>query len=60
MNANTNKMKMKLIHCDRLKPLSMDDAIEELPYSLLQDGDDVRKRAAYHPPPQRDLQYVFD
>ena len=38
----------------------MDDAIEELTYSLLQGGDGVRKRAAYHPPPQRDLQYVFD
>ena len=45
---------------DRLKPLSMDDAIEELTYSLLQGGDGIRKRAAYHPPPQRDLQYVFD
>ena len=38
----------------------MDDAIEELTYSLLQGGDGVRKRAAYHPPPQRDLLYVFD
>ena len=45
---------------DRLKEVSMDDAIEELTYSLLQGGDGVRKRAAYHPPPQRDLQYVFD
>ena len=45
---------------DRLKPLSMDEAIEELTYSLLQGGGSVRKRAAYHPPPQRDLQYVFD
>ena len=45
---------------DCLKPLSMDDAIEELMYSLLQGGDGVRKRAPYHPPPQRDLQYVFD
>ena len=38
----------------------MDEAIEELTYSLLQGGDNVRKRAAYHPPAQRDLQYVFD
>ena len=38
----------------------MDEAIEELTHSLLQGGDGVRKRAAYHPPPQRDLQYVFD
>ena len=38
----------------------MDDAIEELTYSLLQGGDGIRKRAAYHPPPQRDLRYVFD
>ena len=38
----------------------MDEAVEELTYSLLQGSDDVRKRAAYHPPPQRDLQYVFD
>ena len=38
----------------------MDDAIEELTYSLLQAGEGVRKRSAYHPPPQRDLQYVFD
>ena len=46
---------------DRLKPLSsMDEAIEELTYSLLQGGDGIRKRSAYHPPPQRDLQYVFD
>ena len=36
----------------------MDDAIEELTYSLLQGGDGIRKRAAYHPPPQRDLQSV--
>ena len=36
---------------DRLKQLTMDDAIEELTYSLLQAGDGVRKRAAYHPPP---------
>ena len=27
---------------------------------LLQGGDGVRKQAAYHPPPQRDLQYVFN
>ena len=45
---------------DRLKPLAMDEAIEELTHSLLQGGDNVRRRAAYHPPPQRDLQYVFD
>ena len=45
---------------DRLKPLSMDDAIEELTHSLLQGGDNIRRRAAYHPPPQRNLQYVFD
>ena len=38
----------------------MDDTIEELTHSLLQGGDGIRKRAAYHPPPQRDLQYVFD
>ena len=38
----------------------MNEAVEELTYSLLQGSDDVRKRAAYHPPPQRDLQYVFD
>ena len=29
-------------------------------YSLLQGGEGVRRRAAYHPPPQKDLQYVFD
>ena len=45
---------------DRLKTLTMDEAIEELTYSLLQAGEGVRKRSAYHPPPQRDLQYVFD
>ena len=45
---------------DRLKPLSMDEAIEELTYSLLQGGDNVRKQAPYHPPPQRDLLCVFD
>ena len=45
---------------DRLKTLTMDEAIEELTHSLLQAGDNVRRRAAYHPPPQRDLQYVFD
>ena len=45
---------------DRLKPLSMDEAIEELTYSLLQGGGSIRKQAAYHPPLQRDLQYVFD
>ena len=38
----------------------MDKAIEELTYSLLQGGGGVRKRAGYHPPPQRDLQDVFD
>ena len=41
----------------------MDDVIEELTHSLLlqlQGGDHVRKRAAYHPPPQKDLQHVFD
>ena len=38
----------------------MDEAIEELTHSLLQVGDNVRKRAPYHPPPQRDLLYVFD
>ena len=43
----------------------MDDAIEELTHSLLlhlqvQGGDHVRKRAAYRPPPQKDLQHVFD
>ena len=45
---------------DRLKQLSMDEAVEELTYSLsLQGGEGVRKRTAYHPPPQRNLQYVF-
>ena len=43
---------------DGLKQLSMDGAIEELTYSLLQAGGDVRKQAAYHPTPQRDLQFV--
>ena len=39
----------------------MDEAVEELTYSLLQGGEGVRKwAAAYHSPPQRDLQYVFD
>ena len=38
----------------------MDEAIKELTYSLLQGGGGVRKQAAYHPPPQRNLQYVFD
>ena len=38
----------------------MDGAIEELAYSLLQGGGDIRKWAAYHPSPQRNLQYVFD
>jgi hypothetical protein len=38
----------------------MDDAIEELTYSLLQVGDGIRKRVAYHPPPEKDLRYVFD
>ena len=33
---------------DRLKPLSMDDAIEELVYSLLQGGEGVQRTAAYH------------
>ena len=45
---------------NRLKPLSMDEAVKELTYSLLQGGGDVRKRAAYQPSPQRDLQYAFD
>ena len=40
---------------DRLKTLTMDEAIEELTHSLLQAGDNVRRRAAYHPPPQRDI-----
>ena len=44
---------------DRLKPLLMDEAVEELTHSLLQGGDGVQKRAAYHLLPQRDLQYVF-
>ena len=57
MNANTNNMKKET---DRLKPLTMDEAVEELTHSLLQGGGSVRKRAAFHPPPQRDLQYVFD
>ena len=26
----------------------------------MQGDDGVRKRAAYHPPPQRDLRYVFN
>ena len=38
----------------------MDDAIEDLTNSLLQSCGHVRKRAAYHPPPQWDLMYVFD
>ena len=40
----------------------MDEAVEELIYSLSQGGEGgARKRAAYHHlPPQRDLQYVFD
>ena len=33
---------------------------EELTYSLLQAGDNVEKRGAYHPPPQQDIQYVVD
>ena len=45
---------------DRLKPLSMDDSIEELTHSLLQGGEGVQKKSAYHPSLQRDLQYVFD
>lgn len=45
---------------DCLKQLSVDDAIEELIYFLLQAGDHVCKQAAYHLPPQRDLTYVFD
>ena len=46
---------------DCLKHLSINDAIEELMYSLLWAvGDNVCKQAAYHPPPQRDLMYVFD
>ena len=43
---------------DCLKPLSMDDAIEELTHSLLQGGEGVRKSAAYRPHPQRNLQYA--
>ena len=58
MNASINKMKTKLI--DQLKELSMDDAVEVLPYSLLQGGCGIQKRVAYHPPPQRDLMFVFD
>ena len=38
----------------------MDDMIEELTYSLLQSGEGVRKKSVFHPPPQRNLQYVFD
>ena len=46
---------------NQLKEVSMDGSIdEELTYSLLQGGGDVQKRVAYHPPPQKDLQYVFD
>ena len=29
-------------------------------YSLLQGGEGVRRRVAYHPPPQKDIHYVFD
>ena len=43
INVNINKIKTNEIDC--LKSLSMDDAIE---------SDHVRKRAAYHPPSQRD------
>ena len=42
-----------------MKPLTIDEAVEELTHSLLQGGGNVRRRAAYHPPPQRDLQYVL-
>ena len=38
----------------------MDDVIEELTHSLLQSGGHKQKRAAYHPPLQRDLAYVFN
>ena len=38
----------------------MDEAVEELTHSLLQGGDSVQKQVAYHPPPQRDLQNVFN
>ena len=42
-----------------MKPLTIDEAVEELAYSILQGGGNVRRRAAYHPPPQQDLHYVF-
>lgn len=38
----------------------MDDAIKELTHFLLYSGGHVRKRAAYHPSPQKNLTYVFD
>ena len=38
----------------------MDDANEELTYFFFLFCGDIRRRAAYHPPPERDLRYVFD
>ena len=38
----------------------MDEAVKELTHFLLQGGGDVHRRAAYHPPQQRNLQYVFN
>ena len=58
MSANTNRMKTKLIdwsHCQWMKPSKNLHILY-----CLQGGGSVRKRAAYHPPPQRDLRYVFD
>ena len=45
---------------DLLKELSMDNAIKELTYSLLQGSCGVQKRAAYHSLPQWDILYAFD
>ena len=44
----------------RLKPLTMDQAVEAVCWSFLQKGEAVRKRKATHPPPTRNLQFVMD
>jgi len=44
----------------RLKPLTMDQAVEAVCWSFLQKGEAVRTRKATHPPPTRNLQFVMD
>ena len=44
----------------RLKPLTMDQAVEAVCWSFLQKGEPVRTRKVTHPQPTRNLQFVMD